>query len=211
MKKGTFLIVMLALAAIVFGQTTQKQGAKVFISVDMEGIWGVVHGEQTSAGTSDYGAARRWMAEDVNAAIQGLRQAGAGEIVVNDSHGSMRNIVADSFRGRRASRLPPAMFRPPLPGRRSTRRIVRRCPVFRKPGSLEFPIVTSDGTGTRALWLMLNCRGSQGALSAEGGAQQRRFIRWQKMTESHLTRLQTQSHSATARGVKQIADFLGAQ
>jgi len=97
MKKGIILILILDLAAMAFGQTPRKQGAKVFISVDMEGIWGVVHGEQTSAASSEYGAARRWMAEDVNAAIQGLREAGAGEIVVNDSHGGMRNIVADSL------------------------------------------------------------------------------------------------------------------
>ena len=77
--------------------SAQKGTPKVFISVDMEGIWGVVHGDQTSPGAPDYGVARRWMADDVNAVIAGLREAGAGEIVVNDSHGSMRNIVADAL------------------------------------------------------------------------------------------------------------------
>ena len=74
-----------------------KAGPKVFISVDMEGIWGVVAAEQTSATSPEYGAARKWMAEDVNAVVAGLLEAGAGEIVVNDSHGSMRNIVADAL------------------------------------------------------------------------------------------------------------------
>jgi D-amino peptidase len=37
------------------------------------------------------------MAEDVNAVIAGLFEAGASEVVVNDSHGSMRNIVADQL------------------------------------------------------------------------------------------------------------------
>jgi D-amino peptidase len=74
-----------------------KTGPKVFISVDMEGIWGVVHGDQTTAASPEYAAARRWMAEDVNAVVAGLLDAGAGEIVVNDSHGSMRNIVADTL------------------------------------------------------------------------------------------------------------------
>ncbi len=78
----------------------QKAGPKVFISVDMEGIWGVVHGDQTSAAGQDYGAARKWMAEDVNAVIEGLFEAGAAEIVVNDSHGSMRNILADDLHPR---------------------------------------------------------------------------------------------------------------
>lgn len=72
------------------GQQTPK--LKIYISVDMEGITGVVHGEQVSAGTSEYAAARKWMAEDVNAAVEGAIAAGAREIVVNDSHGSMRNI-----------------------------------------------------------------------------------------------------------------------
>jgi D-amino peptidase len=73
----------------------QKKSPKVFISADMEGIWGVVHTNQTSDASPEYGAARRWMAEDVNAVIDGLFDAGAGEVVVNDSHASMRNIQAD--------------------------------------------------------------------------------------------------------------------
>ncbi len=89
----SFLCLMLMQAAPV--AKAEKAAPKVFVSVDMEGIWGVVHGDQTSAGAPDYGVARRWMADDVNAVIAGLREAGAGEIVVNDSHGSMRNIVAD--------------------------------------------------------------------------------------------------------------------
>jgi D-amino peptidase len=74
------------------GTAQQKPKLKVFISVDMEGIWGIVHGEQTSSGTAEYAAARKWMAADVNAAVAGAFEAGASEVVVNDSHGSMRNI-----------------------------------------------------------------------------------------------------------------------
>lgn len=70
---------------------------KVLISVDMEGIWGIVHGDQVSSDGRDFGSARKWMAEDVNAVIAGLLEAGATEIVVNDSHGSMRNIVASDL------------------------------------------------------------------------------------------------------------------
>src|SRR5450759_3954481 len=77
--------------------SAQKAGPRIYISVDMEGIWGVVHGDQVSATSPEYGAARRWMAEDVNAVVAGLLEAGAGEVVVNDSHGSMRNIVADAL------------------------------------------------------------------------------------------------------------------
>jgi D-amino peptidase len=65
---------------------------KVFISADMEGICGVVSTDQTSPSGSGYAAARKWMAEDVNAAVEGAFRAGAVEVVVNDSHGAMRNI-----------------------------------------------------------------------------------------------------------------------
>jgi D-amino peptidase len=100
MKKGLCFSMILLCAAVLFSQTAQPKGPKVFISVDMEGIWGVVHGDQTSSASPEYGAARRWMAEDVNAVINGLLMSGAEEIVVNDSHGSMRNIVADALNPR---------------------------------------------------------------------------------------------------------------
>lgn len=70
-------------------------GLKVYISADMEGISGVVDGSQVTEGGSDFAMARKWMAEDVNAVIRGLRAAGATEFVVNDSHGGMRNLLPD--------------------------------------------------------------------------------------------------------------------
>jgi D-amino peptidase len=94
--KASLLIATLPLVAGF--ATAQPRGLKVFVSVDMEGISGVVDSEQTSSESREYAAARRWMAEDVNAVIAGLLQAGAGEIVVNDSHGSMRNLSPDDLR-----------------------------------------------------------------------------------------------------------------
>jgi len=95
MKKALYVLVILALFTAL--PAVEKTGPKVFISVDMEGIWGVVHGDQTSPASPEYGPARKWMVEDVNAVIAGLFEAGASEIVVNDSHGSMRNIIADGL------------------------------------------------------------------------------------------------------------------
>jgi D-amino peptidase len=95
MKK--WLVVFTMCAVITSLAAGQKTGPKVFISVDMEGIWGVVHGDQTSPASPEYGPARRWMVDDVNAVIAGLFEAGASEVVVNDSHGSMRNIIADGL------------------------------------------------------------------------------------------------------------------
>jgi D-amino peptidase len=79
-------VVLLALPA------SSAQGKKVFISADMEGISGISASDQLSASGAEYNRSRRMMAEDVNAAIRGARRGGASEIVVNDSHGSMRNL-----------------------------------------------------------------------------------------------------------------------
>jgi D-amino peptidase len=105
MKKTLITILALAcLGATASGAAAQgpKTGPKVYISVDMEGIWGVVHADQTNSTTADYGPARRWMVEDVNAVVAGLFEAGASEVVINDSHGGMRNILADALDPRAA-------------------------------------------------------------------------------------------------------------
>lgn len=86
--------VLIALAAAAaFGLSPSAQsGKKVFISADMEGISGISGSDQLSATGSEYNRARKMMADDVNAAIRGARAGGATTIVVNDSHGSMRNL-----------------------------------------------------------------------------------------------------------------------
>jgi D-amino peptidase len=71
---------------------TAQSGKKVFISADMEGISGISGSDQLSASGAEYNRSRKLMADDVNAAIRGARAGGATEIVVNDSHGSMRNL-----------------------------------------------------------------------------------------------------------------------
>lgn len=70
---------------------------RVFISADLEGISGVVHGEHTMRDGREHNLARELMTGEVNAAIQGALAAGATEIVVNDSHGSMRNLYPDKL------------------------------------------------------------------------------------------------------------------
>jgi D-amino peptidase len=81
-------------------QQNAKPPLKVFISVDMEGISGIVNSDQTTSGTPEYASGRKWMAQDVNAAVEGALEAGATEVVVNDSHGSMRNIDPDDLNPR---------------------------------------------------------------------------------------------------------------
>jgi len=81
------------LAVACFGTHPSAQGGrKVFISADMEGISGISGSDQLSATGAEYGRSRKMMADDVNAAIRGARAGGATTIVVNDSHGSMRNL-----------------------------------------------------------------------------------------------------------------------
>ncbi len=70
---------------------------KVFISADLEGISGVVASEQTDDDHKEFERARRLMTGEVNAAISGAFGAGASEVLVNDSHGSMRNILIEEL------------------------------------------------------------------------------------------------------------------
>lgn len=69
----------------------------VFVSVDIEGITGVVHGEMMMPFGREYDRGRRLMTADTNAAIDGLVQAGAEYILVNDGHGSMRNLLIEEL------------------------------------------------------------------------------------------------------------------
>ena len=84
-------LTLILVGPLVTGAGAQT-GRKVFISADMEGISGISGSDQLSATGAEYNRSRKLMADDVNAAIRGARAGGATEIVVNDSHGSMRNL-----------------------------------------------------------------------------------------------------------------------
>src|SRR5690349_2561862 len=70
---------------------------KIYISADIEGVAGVVNPQQGSMGNGEYERARRLMTLEVNAAIDGAIAGGAGEVLVNDSHGDMRNLLPDEL------------------------------------------------------------------------------------------------------------------
>jgi D-amino peptidase len=96
-QRVSLAFVLCVLVGLVLDGQTRK---KVFISVDMEGISGISGSDQLSAAGAEYNRSRKLMADDTNAAIRGARGGGATEIVVNDSHGSMRNIrLEDLERG----------------------------------------------------------------------------------------------------------------
>ncbi len=107
MRQGASVIVivaclaaMTALAAGPAGARATDQGRamrKIFISVDMEGIAGVVQPAQLGPEGFEYGKAREWATGEVNAAIEGARAAGATEFVVCDSHGNAQNLLIDQL------------------------------------------------------------------------------------------------------------------
>jgi D-amino peptidase len=68
---------------------------RVLISTDIEGIAGVFHHDQVRPGNPEYERARLLMAHEANAAIAGAFDAGATEVLVNDSHGNFRNMPPD--------------------------------------------------------------------------------------------------------------------
>ncbi|NRS15450.1 M55 family metallopeptidase [Brevibacillus sp. HB1.2] len=70
---------------------------KVFISLDMEGISGLSEWEDVIPGRRHYEAGRRLLTQDVNAAIEGALEAGATQIIVNESHGPMNNIILEEL------------------------------------------------------------------------------------------------------------------
>lgn len=65
---------------------------KVYLSVDFEGVAGVVDWAQCREGEPAYELGCRLTLAETNAAIAGAVAAGADEVVVNDAHSTMRNL-----------------------------------------------------------------------------------------------------------------------
>ncbi len=84
------LTVVLSLATSVQAQNSKL---KVYISADMEGVTGMVSGSQVSSSGRDYSVGRELMIAETNTAIAAAFEAGATEVVVNDSHGSQTNLL----------------------------------------------------------------------------------------------------------------------
>jgi D-amino peptidase len=74
---------------------TQARALKVFISVDMEGVTGVIQPTQLGPEGFEYQRAREWMTGELVAAITAAKAAGATEIVAADSHGNAQSLLID--------------------------------------------------------------------------------------------------------------------
>ena len=71
---------------------------RVYISVDMEGIAGVNHPDPTNPADRRYPVSVDLMVGETNAAIEGALAAGATDILVNDSHWNMYNLLPADLR-----------------------------------------------------------------------------------------------------------------
>ena len=70
---------------------------KILIVADIEGVAGVNAGLQGTPGNAEYERARRLMTNEASAAIRGAIAGGATMVTVADSHGPMRNIIAEDL------------------------------------------------------------------------------------------------------------------
>ncbi|TYP53309.1 M55 family metallopeptidase [Thermosediminibacter litoriperuensis] len=73
---------------------------KIYISADMEGISGVVSLAHVEPGSGEYERFRRLMTREVNAVVEAAFEFGASEVVVNDSHNNMDNILVEELHPR---------------------------------------------------------------------------------------------------------------
>jgi D-amino peptidase len=89
--------VLILLFGVGFEAGAQEKKMKIYISVDMEGVVGVVSGDQLSPGGFEYERFREFMTREVNAAIEAAFEAGATEIVVSDSHGNAQNLLIEKL------------------------------------------------------------------------------------------------------------------
>ncbi|WP_157001647.1 M55 family metallopeptidase [Agromyces laixinhei] len=66
---------------------------KVYISIDMEGVAGIATRDQITRGGHGYPSAQELMTAEANAAVAGAFAGGATAVTINDSHGTMDNLI----------------------------------------------------------------------------------------------------------------------
>ncbi|GGY74385.1 peptide ABC transporter substrate-binding protein [Streptomyces geysiriensis] len=70
---------------------------KILISADMEGATGVTWPADVLPGTPQWERCRSMFTSDVNAAVQGFLDGGADEVLVNEAHWTMRNLLLEQL------------------------------------------------------------------------------------------------------------------
>jgi D-amino peptidase len=89
---GLALLALLALTLLASTASAQRP-LRIFISVDVEGLGGVGTPAMTSSTGKDYAVSRRLATDEVNAVVAAIFRRGQAEILVNDSHGDMQNLL----------------------------------------------------------------------------------------------------------------------
>lgn len=89
------LLVCVLVCTITAG--AQEKKLKIYISVDMEGITGIVTSDQLGPGGFEYERFREFATAEVRAAIEAAFEAGATEVVVSDSHGNGENLLLEKL------------------------------------------------------------------------------------------------------------------
>lgn len=70
---------------------------RVLFSADIEGATGVTWPADVEPGTEQWQRCRRMFTSDVNAAIDGFFAPGADEVLVNEAHATMRNLLLEEL------------------------------------------------------------------------------------------------------------------
>lgn len=93
MKRIIAAAVLLIVAQYAFAQDAKK----IYISADLEGVVGVVTGEQLGPDGFEYQRFREFMTAELNACIDAARAAGATEFLISDSHGNGQNLLIEQL------------------------------------------------------------------------------------------------------------------
>jgi D-amino peptidase len=88
---------LLTLAAEAQTPSQPAKKLKIYISVDMEGVAGVVTADQLVPAGFEYERFRHFMTNETLAAVRAAKESGATEIVVSDSHGNGENLLIEEF------------------------------------------------------------------------------------------------------------------
>ncbi|MEU9699476.1 M55 family metallopeptidase [Streptomyces sp. NPDC014870] len=70
---------------------------KILISADMEGATGVTWPADVLPGTPEWERCRPMFTSDVNAAVLGFFDGGADQVLINEAHWSMRNLLLEQL------------------------------------------------------------------------------------------------------------------
>lgn len=97
MVKTFLILAAICLAPLAVHAAAADGKLKVYISVDMEGVAGVVSGDQLGPEGFEYERFREFVTAEANSAIQAAVDAGATEIVVSDSHGNGQNLLIEKL------------------------------------------------------------------------------------------------------------------